>query len=49
MVIDASCLASGGMMVKVTVVVDGGKTKVWFGRVSNGFGVGMSDGKMWVQ
>ena len=49
MVIDAGCLALGGMMVGVTVVAGGGKAKKWFGRVSNGFGVGVSDGGMWVK
>ena len=47
--IDASCLASGGMMVRVTVLVDGGRAKGRFGRVSDGYGVGVGDGVMSVK
>ena len=46
---DADGLTSGGMMVRVTVLVDGGRTKGWFGIVNYGYGVGVGDGVMSVK
>ena len=46
---DADGLTSGGVMVRVTILVDGGRTNGWFGRVNDGYGVGVGDGVMSVK
>ena len=39
----------GDLMVGVAVLMDGGKTKGWFGGVSDGLGDGTRDGEMLVE
>ena len=46
---DCCMRIDGDVLVRVTVLMDGGKTKGWFGGMSDGLGDGTRDGEMSVE